>query len=170
MLRVLLVAVGLPLASAVYQLSEADGCPSDYHAQGDHDPDWISSPAGASWGFKCYRDATAMWGEKPWQFCFEVCQNGLYCGSSYCGASNLVTVMSTEEEEWIAANFASGSDHPTTGDIWLGYGYVTPESVGHYMQTPADAGEGVWLWLASAGHRPTKTGPPAPHRARAVPR
>ena len=98
---------------------------------------------------RCYGDVgrEARRGEKPWQFCFEVCQNGLYCGSSYCGASNLVTVMSTEEEEWIAANFASGSDHPTTGDIWLGYGYVTPESVGHYMQTPADAGEGVWLWL-----------------------
>ena len=43
-------------------------CPTDYHATAS-DPDWVMSPAGATWGRKCYRDATAQWGLSKWATC-----------------------------------------------------------------------------------------------------
>lgn len=130
-------------------------CPTDYHAS-PTDPDWKMSPVGAAWGPKCYRDATSEWSNRGWAACPEVCFNGVYCGRhsnrrslGYCAGSQLVTVSSLEEEEWIAQEFLFNENRSgQPGPIWIGFGYYVPGTESN-PDVSGPAGR-KWSWLSGS--------------------
>jgi len=120
-------------------------CPHDYHSS-SQDEDWTK------FGSKCYRDATAEWGPRFWEFCSITCRD-LYCDDGYCVTARLVTVESPEEQSFLEKQFPS--DPSCCGPAssgkscckWIGLGWISEDRKSHGV-SPASANEagGSWAW------------------------